>query len=348
MTPENNSTAWAPLLAIRPGNNVNALNSVVLSEPWSGSRYLVDSDKFFDAVAHTMTGIGAEPEPINQLRSMGLLGAPPIPEDKKRMISHWYGRGWEYSLSYYLWMRRCRYSDGTDKSGSRRREILSRYINDRAAPHRLRQEGERIELSEGSAIEESPSLSKLLTSRRTLRHFVPQPISRAIFASFLWKGLDKVRGSRRQQNEDKPLSLLISYGIAFDFYIVAYNVEGLEQGVYYYDCEAHSLTVLSGATTREKMREILQFQTASDTAGFTMLLVADTRQCQWRYRHERALRNLYIEAGRIGHELILAGMLFGLGSFPTPALSDKKVSEFLGLKMDQQIPIYSLTIGEAP
>jgi SagB-type dehydrogenase family enzyme len=141
---------------------------------------------------------------------------------------------------------------------------------------------------------------------------------------------------------------LNSYGVAFDFYIVVFEVESLTSGIYFYDLRDHAVLLLRSGTFRPVMTGLLSNQAAPDTAGWTILLVADLPQYQWRYRHERALRNLYLEAGRIGQHLILTSTLFGLATLPTPALADRDLSALLQLDPVRQTPIYSLTMGLDP
>jgi nitroreductase len=74
----------------------------------------------------------------------------------------------------------------------------------------------------------------------------------------------------------------------------------------------------------------------------------DVSQYQWRYRHERALRNLYIESGNLFQRVLVVATALRLSGLPTPAFSDETVAALLNLNSVRQFPVYSLTFGMDP
>jgi nitroreductase len=81
------------------------------------------------------------------------------------------------------------------------------------------------------------------------------------------------------------------------------------------------------------------------TASFVVLTVADYAAYMWRYRHARALRNLYVDCGRANHDVMLAALSLDLHSFCTPALRDGDVDQALGIDGRRFHAIYSVSYG---
>jgi SagB-type dehydrogenase family enzyme len=157
-------------------------------------------------------------------------------------------------------------------------------------------------------------------------------------------GLEDVRERRRLQPGDN-LDYLRTHGIAFDFHVVAYGVEGLEPGVYGYRVAQHELVLQRAGDFRQAMRSVLIGMKAPDTASWTLFMSADFLQYQWRYRHERALRHLYMTSGRLAQRLLVVAQAYRLGTLPTPATRDAETIELLQLDAFRQAPLYTLTMG---
>ena len=128
-------------------------------------------------------------------------------------------------------------------------------------------------------------------------------------------------------------------------FVVVYNVEGLPPGVYSYDIAAESLRPRKAGLFRDEMRGLLVGMVAPRSANWTIVLTLNFPQYQWRYQHERALRNLYIASGRIGQRLIVAAMAQNIGTLPTPAMKDLEMSALLGLDAVRESPVYTLSMG---
>lgn len=72
---------------------------------------------------------------------------------------------------------------------------------------------------------------------------------------------------------------------------------------------------------REVMQRCLIGHEGPASAACTLILSVEFERYQWRYRHERALRNLYVETGRIAHHLLLQATAHGLGTHILYALT---------------------------
>ncbi|MGH8350011.1 MAG: SagB/ThcOx family dehydrogenase [Pseudomonas sp.] len=166
-----------------------------------------------------------------------------------------------------------------------------------------------------------------------------------MLATLLHHGTSKIRECRRCSSSGDPHSLLISVGAAFDVYVLAYSVQGLASGVYLYEPERRSLSLKAVENLRESARAALAGQPDPTNAAVTILLVADFDRYQWRYRHERALRNLYLECGRLMQPLILVATSLGLRTGITPAIRDRLVGALLARDHGNWQALHSLTIS---
>jgi SagB-type dehydrogenase family enzyme len=173
-------------------------------------------------------------------------------------------------------------------------------------------------------------------------------VSLSVLTETLAEAFVDVRERRLVTDPDTPLSLVTSsFGSAWDVYIVAYDVEGLQSGAYKYDVVTRRLEArrTDHPDIRSYMCDALQGQRPPATAGFTVILVADFPRYQWRYRHDRALRVLYLESGIVSQYVVLAAWARGLATLVTPAQKDSAVSDLLGLDSTVLSTITTLTVG---
>jgi SagB-type dehydrogenase family enzyme len=258
---------------------------------------------------------------------------------------HWQERGWYPSDQYYAASRRWRYVDGHDPDYAIRTRVVERYLAEEGPPaEESHPDGPRTELP-SPAVPGGRSIARLLTGRRSGRSYASGPVPASWLSGLLWHGLAQVRTLRERTSETQPLSYLDSFGSAWDFYLCVFSVDGLAPGTYWYDIRSHQLIAVRLGDHREVMTEILQGMWSPRTAAWTLGLVADFPRYQWRYRHEQALRRLYMESGIIGQELTIVGAAYGLSTLVTPAQRDTPYLELHGLCNDRYAPIYTLTMG---
>ena len=328
---------WSMMTVMYPDEN----NSVIVSNSWHQKRVRVPLPQFVEE----LLGDDLSHKVIRQLEGLGFTSDTSMSADEQRLIERWLERGWGPSLEYLLWSRVSQYAD--EDQPDVRAEIVKEYQKrDGAPPTRVRSGGEYIPLGPFLELPSDVSVGEIYMRRRTVRKYADRLVSLKMLSSVLWHGFERLRGCRKIEVDGGDLvQLFRSYGSAFDVYVMIYGVDSLGPGVYVYEPVGHSLKLVRAGEFRQEMFDILCGQGAPKTASWTIFLVANFPQYQWRYRHERALRNLYIEAGRIGHELILVGSSFGFGTFQTPAARDREAMELLALDKVCQAPVYSLTMG---
>lgn len=343
------TTGWLPLLSFRFSDDGEKV-AIIASDPLHRVRARIDQAALLDLLEHQAqdddaSEVGKPPPLRSKLAELGWFPASDVDDETLRHAKFWWKNGWHPSLEYYLWSRQANYRDVADDSGEIRRALVRTYLeSDGAPPERLTSSGARHALPAPPALPNDCPLGILLITRRSVRAFAHDRLDETLLSAALYHGLDDVR-RRRQSQFDDELDYLQTHGVAFDIYVIVYDVRGVQEGVFQYDLEHHELIAGEAGNHRDRMTRILCGLRSPETAAWTIVLAADFAQYQWRYRHERALRHLYMAAGRLGQRLILVSLAYGLGTVPTPATHDRELCELLRLDRDRQAPIYTLTTG---
>jgi SagB-type dehydrogenase family enzyme len=129
----------------------------------------------------------------------------------------------------------------------------------------------------------------------------------------------------------------------FEAYVVARAVEGLAPGVYHYAGIDGTLGRL--AEGAPPLAPLLGNQEWADDAGAVVFLVATFARSSWKYPHPGALRVVYLEAGHIAQNLLLAATAHGLAATPTCAIADAAVEGLLGLDRIGQAALHAVALG---
>ncbi|HTA14221.1 MAG TPA: SagB/ThcOx family dehydrogenase [Solirubrobacteraceae bacterium] len=338
--------AWLPLLTIRPSPEPDE-SDLLISDPLQLRRSRVNRAAFLDLLAaelHRKHPRGDAQRLAGELDRRGWRPSREIEPVTLKAIRTWWARGWHPSLEYFLWSRNRPYIDAADTTGEVRRKTVSTYRVSGEPPPRLVPKGRLLALPAPMPLDGTQTLGQVLMSRRTVRTYDPRPVPASLLSTVLTHGLEDVRTRRTGRLEDQ-LDYLKTHGIAFDFYLVAYSVEGVPAGVWFYELIERSLVCVQQGDFRNTMRSILVGMKAPKTAAWTLVISADFAQYQWRYRHERALRHIYMAAGRVAQRLIVVAQAFGLGTLPTPATHDAAIIKLLRLDHPRQSPVYTLTTG---
>jgi SagB-type dehydrogenase family enzyme len=334
-------TGWLPLLVMRPSGTSGRME---VSDPVQHRRATVSCVDLLDLVAPTAAaGTPRRDAVAAAFRDRGWLPGARLDEGRLSAFRRWWQRGWHPSLSYYLWSRHHTYQDYTDSDGQVRRGLVTRYLEAGPPPPRRSVEGELLPLPAPTPVPDR-TVGELLMQRRSVRAYAPVPVTTQCLSDVLAHGLADLRAVRSLP-KDRTLNWLRSHGTAFDFYLVNHAVTDLAEGVYHYDLEAHGLRAVRLGDFRDRMARILIGMRAPETATWSLVVVADFAQYQWRYRHERALRHLYMSVGRVSQRLIVVGHALGLGSMCTPAACDLDACDLLGIDADRQAPLYTMTMG---
>jgi hypothetical protein len=227
-------------------------------------------------------------------------------------IKHWWDRKWYVALDYYL----------CSPTNTQSNSLLTKCTDN---DHLYKSD---IFLS-SVQVEDKLTPMQAILNRKTYREFKQQPISWEVCTSLL-RVLD---GG--------------FFSDIWQYYLVALNIHNVSQGIYRYHKKLDSLELIKKGAFREQLMESLCGFYSPLTASFTIVLAIDIQKAQKRLPYERALRDIYIDAGRLSQKILVKGMQQHVGGVPI-AIRDTLMCKLLDIDMNQIMPIQSLTMGLIP
>lgn len=230
-------------------------------------------------------------------------------QDELAKIKHWWERKWQVSLDYYL-------------------SSSSKQIEQQQAEPVLQQPQQRIDFSctDELVIDELSSVQALL-NRKTYRKFQDNPISLQLLSTLL----SELKGE--------------IFSDIWNYYVVAFNIKEIPPGIYRYCPNKYGLYLVKQGLFRNQTMKLLCGMVASLTASFLIILSIDLEEAMKRFPYSRALREIYIDSGRLAQKLLLKGMQHYVGGLPSPAMNDSQMCSFLDIDPSKCIPIYTIAMG---
>lgn len=191
------------------------------------------------------------------------------------------------------------------------------------------------------------TLARAIGQRRSLRKYSAEPFSLEDLSFLLWAS-SWARDFRSNERMEITLRNVPSAGARhpFECWVLANNVDGLRQGLYYYNPVKHCLVAkASGVEIAESVYDGCLRQEMVKTSALTIILsVVPYRTC-WRYG-QRGYRYLYLDAGHVGQNIHLAAEALGAGACMIGAFQDEAMNDCLGLDGTEEFVIYIAAVGK--
>lgn len=130
-------------------------------------------------------------------------------------------------------------------------------------------------------------------------------------------------------------------------YVGILNVEGLPNGLYHYCAVDHSLERLRDHFSAEEAAYAASNQEWVGDAACVLFVSAVLKRMAWKYRHDRALRILYMNQGQLGQTFELVCTALRLAPFVTAAIQETHIEDMLGLNGSEEPALYLLACGHA-
>jgi SagB-type dehydrogenase family enzyme len=180
-----------------------------------------------------------------------------------------------------------------------------------------------------------------LARRRSVRAYGPEPLALGELGALLWAGA----GITARQ-EGFALRAAPSAGALYpiEHYVVANEVEGLEQGLYHYDVLGRALERLYAGDLRLPVARAALDQRIAAEAQAVFVWTAVLERSRWKYS-ERFLRYVLLDAGHIAENVALAATALGLGTCQIAAFFDEEAADILGVDPDAEPVVYMSTAG---
>ncbi|MBW1991848.1 MAG: SagB/ThcOx family dehydrogenase [Deltaproteobacteria bacterium] len=180
-----------------------------------------------------------------------------------------------------------------------------------------------------------------LARRRSQRSYRDRPLTMAELNSLVWAAQGVTQASRYYLLRTAP-----SAGALYpvETYLAVHRVEGLEAGIWHLKVQNFELELLSPGDTRRPLVEAGLGQTFLGTAAVVFIWTGILNRAMWKYR-ERAIRYIFLDAGHICQNLMLAATALGLGCCPVGAFFDEEVERLLGVDGQEEVALYLASVG---
>lgn len=191
----------------------------------------------------------------------------------------------------------------------------------------------------------------LLKNRRSCHNFSGQATSFQQISNLLgWAA--GVTGTRKIKNlglEDEVLTMRSypSGGGLYpcETYIIALNVEELDEGVYHYNNIKHALDPIDLNIDRKELIRIFLAEDFSNKIGF-MLIVTSMFERQVTKYSDRAYRLSLIESGHLMQNVLLSATAQNLASLSWGGYMDNEVSALLKTDVLSEPPVHVAFVGK--
>jgi SagB-type dehydrogenase family enzyme len=189
--------------------------------------------------------------------------------------------------------------------------------------------------------EEAKSFSEILQKRKSIRNFSEQSLTLNVLSFLLWASTGVVRVNRDYAFRTAPSAGAL-YPI--ETYLVAKKVENLPNGVYHYNIASNALEELKLGDFSEAVTHAALEQDMCNHAPVTFVWSAIFSRSKWKYK-QRAYRYVYLDAGHIAENLVLAAVSLGLGSCQIGAIFDDEVNKLIDVDGEEESAVYLSVVG---
>ena len=182
----------------------------------------------------------------------------------------------------------------------------------------------------------------IIKNRHSIRKFTSDPLSLMDLSLFLFgmSGLNRIFPQYAFRTVPSAGGL---YPI--EIYPAINNVTGLKRGLYHYDVQEHSLSLLKEGDFRNKVAEVCLDQKIAFNSAINFIWTAMIGRSQWKYL-QRCYRYIYLDAGHIGQNFYLIAEALCLGACTIGALYDDELNQFLELDGKIETAIYVGVVGK--
>lgn len=200
----------------------------------------------------------------------------------------------------------------------------------------------KVRLPDGDGAD-SRSFDEVVRARETARHIAPGPIALAQLAKVLQTSYGMTRDNAGT-NFPRPFRIVPSGGALYplEIYLYSVAVDGLEEGLYHYDPEDHSLDVLPPGRDHPAALFVQRDLVAS--AAVIGFVSAIFHRSVFKYG-DRGYRFVLLEAGHLAQNAMLAATDARLAAATVGGFFDREVDRYLGFDGVSESTIYAFPLG---
>ena len=184
------------------------------------------------------------------------------------------------------------------------------------------------------------SVEEAIARRRSVRSYRGDTLSLPVISQILWvaQGLTGTGTYRAAPSAGA------TYPLEVYVFVGREGIEGLEEGIYHYNIESHSLSLHKAGDLRGELSQAALYQDFIAQAPVDIVLCAIYERTSRRYGR-RAERYVHMEAGHVGENVHLQAVALGLAAVMVGAYDDEKVRQVMGLA-EELNPLYIIPVGK--
>jgi len=182
------------------------------------------------------------------------------------------------------------------------------------------------------------SLEAAIQERKSVRNYRKQHLTLQQVSQLLWSA----QGMRRDGCRTVP-SAGATYPLELFLVVAIKSVEGLQEGIYHYDPETHSLVLIAEGDFRSHLCNACLWQEFIQEAPLSIVIAAEYERTMKRYGN-RGRRYVLMEVGHAGQNISLQAIAMGLATVMVGAFKDEEVSKVIRLNPKFE-PLYVIPVG---
>jgi len=186
------------------------------------------------------------------------------------------------------------------------------------------------------------SVEEAIFNRKSIRNYKDTPVKLKELSQVLWaaagKTVDDITGATRAYPSAGGIYPL-------NIYIVVFNVEGLQKGIYKYLWQEHQIKLLNKGNFRSSLTDAALGQSAVGNASVSLIITANYSRTGSRYGMRGVKRYVHMDAGHVAENIYLQLEALGLATVAIGAFDDKAVKGVLDINREET-PLYIMPIGK--
>jgi len=177
------------------------------------------------------------------------------------------------------------------------------------------------------------SVEEALADRRSVRQFAETPITLEQLSQLLWAG----QGITSDDGKRTAPSAMKSYPLTL--YVAAYNVTGLDSGIYQYVSDGHALLQIRSGDVKANMG-------TKNNSVADIVIVDDFTKLTEKVG-DIGERFAILEAGHAAQNICLEATALNLGTVTAAGFQEASIRNVLGLT-DNLTIVYLMPVGNMP
>ncbi|MDD2902381.1 MAG: SagB/ThcOx family dehydrogenase [Syntrophales bacterium] len=180
-----------------------------------------------------------------------------------------------------------------------------------------------------------------LRERRSLRKYRDRHLSLEELTALVWATQGVTQASHPYLLRTAP-----SAGALYpvETYLAVHRVSGVDPGIWHLNIIDFALELLTPGDCRRPLVEACLSQQFMGTAAVAFIWTGILNRAMVKYR-ERAIRYLFLDAGHICQNLMLAATALGLGCCPVGAFFDGEVEQLIQVDGQEEVALYLAAVG---